>query len=123
MESSTSITLPAWYESTKGPQISSTIANIAGTVLPVANLLLSSFDLGVIPNDGLNALISVVVFVYFAVMTAVNYVRAKARLGAQIARLENENRELGLALGRVDRGSAEGSSSDPRPGFRPAGLA
>lgn len=73
-----SFQFPAWYQSSAGPGISKTIFNMAGALLPVINLFMSSTGHGVtiIPAD-LNSWISLAVFIYFCVQALIGYVRSK----------------------------------------------
>lgn len=88
------IKLPAWYQSTAGPGISATLINTAGSALPLLNFMLQAKGIQILPAD-LNFWITILVFAYFAVMTAVGYVRAKVQLGRQVAALKGQLQSMG----------------------------
>ena len=93
---------PKWYQSSAGPGIASTVQGLAGTFLPVINLILGQFGYSLIENATANALLSAVVFVGFSLYTVFGYVRAKRVLGARIHELEV------LAGAREDTSKAAG---------------
>lgn len=86
---------PTWYKSSSGPGMAATVQGIIGGLLPVINLILGQFNLGVLGDGAVNAFVSAIVFVGFSLYTAWGYVRAKRTLSARIAGLEVEVRELG----------------------------
>lgn len=110
MESSTSIVLPAWYESSAGPGISRTISSIALNMIPLANIIAMAYghSLSIVP-EVLNFWITILVFIGISIRTGIGYIRAKKIFGAQLARLKRENEELGRQLG-----SRTGGSVSPR---------
>ncbi len=79
---------PAWYLSSNGPKVSKTIFNIAGSILPMLNMFLTSKGINPIPlNDDASSYISLAVFAYFSVQAGIGYVRSKNVLGAEIKKL------------------------------------
>lgn len=85
---------PAWYQSTRGPQVSHTIMSIVGSLLPALNLVLSSKGVNILPED-VNAYVSLAVFAFFSVQAAVGYVKAKIALSARISNLRAQVEALG----------------------------
>ncbi len=98
-----------WYASTQGPGLSSTLLNLAGTLLPVLNLLLAKYGIAILP-DWANMAITLGVFGYFGIKAAIGYVKAKKVLGARIASLQ-------ATLQRT--AASGGSSTAPSAGFSP----
>lgn len=78
---------PAWYQSSRGPQVSKTIFNIVGSFLPVINLALQSKGIELLPEQ-VNFWITIGVFLYFSVQATIGYVRSKQTLQAQVQRLQ-----------------------------------
>lgn len=72
-----------WYKSTGGPGLSLTLTSDALMFLPMANLALSSQGINLLPST-INLVVTLGVFILFAVRAAYGYVRAKQTLGAQV---------------------------------------
>ena len=83
------IQYPAWYLSSQGPQISSTVVGIVGNILPIVALFLSNKGFDFIPGS-FDPYIEVGVFLFFSIKAAVGYVKAKRTLGARIIQLEEK---------------------------------
>lgn len=90
----TSFEFPQWYESTHGPEISKTIFNILGNIAPVANMVLASKGVHILP-ESFEVWINLAVFLYFSGQAAFGYIRSKKILGARIAQLEEQVVNLG----------------------------
>lgn len=90
-----------WYQSTAGPGVSSTLTNLATTLIPVANLALASAGINLLPAQ-INGWISVAVFLFFSVKVAIRYVQTKHMFGTQIGRIQRSNTDLANALKESD---------------------
>lgn len=75
---------PSWYQSSDGPHISSVVINIAGNIIPVANLILANYGIKLMP-DTVNITITTIVFVIFSLRALVAYVHTKRHLLGQIS--------------------------------------
>lgn len=82
-----SVELPAWYQSSAGPGLSSTLINLAGNIIPVVNFFIASQGINILPAN-VNALITTAVFVFFSIRAGIGYVRAKKVLGMQVGYLQ-----------------------------------
>ena len=87
------VVLPAWYESTQGPQISATVKALSLLVVPVLKDLFG-IEIG---GEVVDNIVDAALIVIFAGMALYGHIRAKKALGAQISRLKNENERLGGA--------------------------
>lgn len=89
-----------WYQSSAGPGVSLTLTGIAGTFVPIVDLVLSHFGI-IIPGLGetVNAVIAAGVFLVFATVAAVGYLRAKFVHEQAVGAL----RQQVTALGHVPR--------------------
>lgn len=89
-----------WYQSTSGPQFSSTLINLAATLIPMANLMLASHGINLLPS-AVNGIITLAVFGFFAVRVAIRYVQTKHTLGMKLGRIMRANKDLAGALKEV----------------------
>lgn len=87
------VVLPAWYESTQGPQISATVKALSLLVVPVLKDLFG-FEIG---SELVDNIVDAALILIFAGMALMGHIRAKKALGAQISRLKSENEKLGAA--------------------------
>lgn len=104
-----------WYASTGGPGVSMTLFNLAGTFLPMLNLMLASSGINLLPGT-VNLAITLAVFVYFAVRAAIGYVRAKRTLGARIVSLQATNKQLSSQLGHLQAMQEAAMAAQKRSG-------
>lgn len=88
------IEFPPWYQSSTGPQISQTIFNIVGGFLPLLNLTLASKGVQILPEN-VNWIISLGVFIYFAIRAGIGYLKSKRALGMRIRNLQSQITRLG----------------------------
>ena len=92
---------PAWYQSTTGPQISKTLMNIAGNILPMLNFVLQSRGINILP-ESVNTWITLIVFFYFSIQSAIGYIRAKTAMGVKVANLAQKVEALGGTVEEKD---------------------
>lgn len=81
------IQFPPWYQSSTGPQVSQTIFNMAGSLLPVLNMILASRGINILP-DTLNFWINMLVFGYFSIRAFLGYLKSKRVMATRIMQLE-----------------------------------
>lgn len=94
----------SWYQSTQGPQISQTLSNLAASLLPVINIALSSQGVNILPSK-VNLIISIAVFAFFGIRSAIGYIKAKATFTAKLGQLQRDNTILSRKLSSI--GSAD----------------
>ena len=87
------VVLPAWYESTQGPQISATVKALSLLLVPVLKDLFG-VEIG---SETVDHVVDAALILIFAGVALYGHVRAKKALGAQISRLKSENERLGAA--------------------------
>lgn len=92
---------PAWYQSTAGPQISSTLKGVVGLLLPVV-MQLTGVNIG---GDVVGPIIDALLILGFGAYALYGYYKARKALGARINTLRNE-----LTLASAPRTATEGGS-------------
>lgn len=90
----------SWYQSTQGPQVSQTLSNMAGQLIPVVNLILASWHINILPQN-VNIVISIAVFIYFGVRAVLGYVKAKKVFVAKLGQMQRDNVLLSQKLAGV----------------------
>lgn len=79
------VQVPAWYQSSQGPQLSATVKATIGLLLPTLKIIFPHFTL---VNEQVDAIIDAVMILGFAAYGLWGYVRSKRTLQGQIQLLK-----------------------------------
>lgn len=84
----------SWYQSTRGPQISTTLIGFSGMIVTMLKL---AFNIN-IGSDVLNMIITAAMIVVFGIWTLVGYYKSRSHLMGQVAIARSVNQALGSEL-------------------------
>lgn len=85
---------PAWYQSTRGPGVSTTITGIALNMLPMINMIFASRGVNILPET-INFWVSLGTFLIFSSMAGYGYIKSKVATEARIGALRQQIESLG----------------------------